>query len=586
MKKVFTKKAIYTVLLGLSALTMQGQNVGIGTSTPAASAKLDISSTNSGFLLPRIHLVGVNDSLVPINRPATGLLVWNTNAALSSGTGFYYWNATQWVSLTESEGWTSTGNSATVSGVHFVGTTNNQALDFRVNNIIKTRLETNGTISILNTGHSVFIGENAGQGDDLNNNKNIYLGTRVGLNNTNGQNNIGLGYEALFNNTASSNIGVGTAALRNNTSGQFNTAMGCSALTHNIMGSFNIGLGCASLYYNTIGSGNIATGYHSMYNNITGSYNIATGYDALFSNITGVDNIAMGYATLYLNTTGTKNTAIGNYSMYRNISGVNNLAIGYDALYTNSTGSDNVSLGNAALFSNLIGNHNIGVGKYALFNNSVGNGNIATGYLTLNDNSSGSRNIAIGHGAFLFGNTFSNSIALGAYASVTASNQTRIGDASMSSIGGYVSWSNVSDKRFKTAIKEEVRGLDFINKLRPVTYYLDMNAIAQRLGMPDSMRDFEAEKIKSAVLQTGFIAQEVEAAAQALGYDFSGVDAPKNEKDHYALRYAEFTVPLVKSVQELDAENKALALENKEIKADLELLKNELIQIKNSLQMD
>jgi hypothetical protein len=48
----------------------------------------------------------------------------------------------------------------------------------------------------------------------------------------------------------------------------------------------------------------------------------------------------------------------------------------------------------------------------------------------------------------------------------------------------------------------------------------------------------------------GFIAQEVEQAANMIGYDFSGVDAPKNDKDLYALRYAEFVIPLVKAVQE------------------------------------
>ncbi|MCB0619902.1 MAG: hypothetical protein KDC41_14570, partial [Saprospiraceae bacterium] len=51
---------------------------------------------------------------------------------------------------------------------------------------------------------------------------------------------------------------------------------------------------------------------------------------------------------------------------------------------------------------------------------------------------------------------------------------------------------------------------------------------------------------------TGFIAQEVESAALELGFEFSGVDAPKNEDEIYGLRYAEFSVPLVKAVQELD----------------------------------
>ena len=57
---------------------------------------------------------------------------------------------------------------------------------------------------------------------------------------------------------------------------------------------------------------------------------------------------------------------------------------------------------------------------------------------------------------------------------------------------------------------------------------------------------------------TGFIAQEVEAAAKNIGYDFSGVDAPKNEKDMYGLRYAEIVVPLVKAVQELNQKNETL----------------------------
>jgi hypothetical protein len=63
-------------------------------------------------------------------------------------------------------------------------------------------------------------------------------------------------------------------------------------------------------------------------------------------------------------------------------------------------------------------------------------------------------------------------------------------------------------------------------------------------------------------LQTGFLAQEVEAVAKNIGYNFSGVDAPKNENDYYGLRYAEFTVPLVKAVQEqqtiIEAQNKKI----------------------------
>lgn len=77
-----------------------------------------------------------------------------------------------------------------------------------------------------------------------------------------------------------------------------------------------------------------------------------------------------------------------------------------------------------------------------------------------------------------------------------------------------------------------------------------MDAIAQFNNTPDSLRLFDSEKLKAAELQSGFIAQEVEKAALSLGYEFSGVDKPKNETSHYGLKYAEFTVPLVRAIQE------------------------------------
>ena len=54
----------------------------------------------------------------------------------------------------------------------------------------------------------------------------------------------------------------------------------------------------------------------------------------------------------------------------------------------------------------------------------------------------------------------------------------------------------------------------------------------------------------SSIVRTGFIAQEVEAAAKKVGFDFDGVSTPENETDLYGIRYAEFVVPLVKAMQE------------------------------------
>jgi len=74
----------------------------------------------------------------------------------------------------------------------------------------------------------------------------------------------------------------------------------------------------------------------------------------------------------------------------------------------------------------------------------------------------------------------------------------------------------------------------------------------------------KAEKAK--VVYNGFVAQEWRKQAQEANYDFSGVDKPKNKEDFYGLRYSDFVVPLVKAVQELDAENKQLRKDTEELK--------------------
>ena len=79
----------------------------------------------------------------------------------------------------------------------------------------------------------------------------------------------------------------------------------------------------------------------------------------------------------------------------------------------------------------------------------------------------------------------------------------------------------------------------------------------------------QAIEAKERLLQTGFVAQEVEKSAKEIGYEFSGVDAPKINNNLYSLRYAEFVVPLVKAVQELskmnDEKDKLIAQQQQQI---------------------
>jgi hypothetical protein len=93
-------RKITLIIILLSSLTFAFAQVGIGTTTPDASSSLEISSTNSGLLIPRISLASVVDTAT-IPSPATSLLVYNTNPAISfgSGVGYYYWAGTQWEKL-------------------------------------------------------------------------------------------------------------------------------------------------------------------------------------------------------------------------------------------------------------------------------------------------------------------------------------------------------------------------------------------------------------------------------------------------------------------------------------------------------
>lgn len=433
MKHLFS---ISMILLLFGNSFSQNVSINADGSTADNSAILDLKSTNKGFLIPRMTSIQKN----AIVSPATGLLIYQTDGT----SGFYYYTAGSWILLADnSSGWTTTGNSALVTGTNFVGTTDGAA----------------------------FMGK-------ANNKKAFWL----------------------YDNVATANTYFGVQA-GNAVSSGINNSM----------------FGFQSGYSTTSGSNNTTLGTYALYTNSTGSYNTSVGSYNLTLNTTGYNNTVTGYSAAYSNTTGYSNSAYGYYSLYSNTIGENNIAIGYNALFHNTFGNGNIGIGTSA------GDYN-DANAYCVFIGWDANQSTLTDYF--------------------------NSTALGSTSRITANNQVRIGDGTMLSIGGYQNWSNISDGRYKFNVQENVPGLEFILLLKPVTYQLDVNAIQQVLHVTQSPKLKAAADAKSAITYTGFIAQEVEEAAQLVGFDFSGVDAPKNENDLYALRYAEFVVPLVKAVQE------------------------------------
>ena len=268
------KRKIYAILtvgllLGSASVFAQKDNVGIGTTSPDASAVLDIQSSNKGLLIPRMSL----EQRKSVNRPATGLMIYQTDEKA----GFYFYNGDDWKPLTEAVGnakavaldvdnWSKNGDA--VSSTNFIGTTNGQALRFRVNNI------------------------------------------HAGSINRFGGGNVSLGYESGLTNTGFQNVSIGFNSLKTATGASNNVAIGYESLLSTISGIGNIGLGVKTLKSST-GNNNMAIGSLALENLGAGSSNVAIGNTALRNKTSGNNNVAIGAAALESNVTGTGNVAIG-----------------------------------------------------------------------------------------------------------------------------------------------------------------------------------------------------------------------------------------------------------------------------------
>ncbi len=490
----------------------------------------------------------------------TNYIVTGTNQLLSVP---YAMHAKTADSLTDidSFSWSTTGNTGTDPATNFIGTIDDQPLILKVNNVQAGKISSDY-------------------------NDNTFYGFESGLIAT-GVHNAAVGYQTLHSNTIGSyNTALGHMALTKNTTGSSNTAIGQFALYDNITGIENTAIGRVALFHNVSGSQNTAIGRAALDHNSSGSGNTAIGFDALIYNHTGMLNTAIGKEALYNSDEGNHNTAIGNKALYDNDTGHWNTATGSAALQNNNSGDNNTAVGFTALYSNTSGYENTAIGKQSLYNTTTAGRNVGVGYQAGFNNSTGFYNTAVGYKAGPATSNIKNSTAIGRGASTTAWNQIRIGNDIVTSIGGYVSWSNISDKRFKKKIQQDIVGLDFIMALEPVSYQLDMDKLEQSTGNTrhasdsshtetEEEREFnlQSKLEKGFIRQSGFLAQDVEQAAISVGYDFSGVDKPKNEDDFYGLRYAEFVVPLVKGMQEQQQLIEELTNENKQIKDELAQIK-------------
>ena len=236
-------------------------------------------------------------------------------------------------------------------------------------------------------------------------------------------------------------------------------------------------------------------------------------------------NTAVGSGALQANTTGGSNTANGRLALSSNTTGAENVANGYAALYSNTTGGNNTANGNNALYSNTTGGNNTAIGLEA----GYGDGTQA--------NTTGTNNTFIGYDAM--------------GASATASNVITLGNGSITTLRAQVTTiTALSDERDKKNIAPLNAGLDFLTKLRPVSFTWDTR-----------------DKAKVDVEDTGFIAQELLAVQENTGITIPNLVSQENP-DKLEAGYGTLIPVLVSAVQELTAMVKQLQDEIITLKGD------------------
>ena len=273
-----TRSFLVLCLILIMRISVMSQvKIGDNATTINSASLLELETTDKGFVLPRVSITDVSSSSPLAAGLLSGTIVYNTNSSTTggSGIGIYYWDGSKWnfMANTAITGtyWSITGNSGTSSSSNFLGTTDAQALRFKVNN------QSSGFID--------------------------YSASAITT----------IGYLASATGTATGTTAFGYKALTLNTTGQNNTAVGNNSVSKNTTGGSNSGFG-----------------YNTLANNVSGSNNTALGYRSLTTS-TASNNTAGGYASLSANTSGSGNTAFGTNALLSNTTGTNNTAVGYGA---------------------------------------------------------------------------------------------------------------------------------------------------------------------------------------------------------------------------------------------------------------
>jgi hypothetical protein len=215
----------------IGALTDGHILVGDATNVPQDVAMSgDASIDNTGQLL-------INNGAVTLAKMAVGA---PSQVYVTDNAG----NPT--LSSFNSLGWALSGNTGTVDGTHFIGTSDNQPLNFRVNNLKAGRISADIPASLSRGETTLGVGAGAAGTGLI---RNTLIGLRAGeALNTNSHRNTLIGALAGFQmgGASSSNVGIGELAFLDFTSGSFNTSIGGASGVLMTSGNQNVFIGYGS----------------------------------------------------------------------------------------------------------------------------------------------------------------------------------------------------------------------------------------------------------------------------------------------------------------------------------------------------
>jgi hypothetical protein len=271
---------------------------------------------------------------------------------------------------------------------------------------------------------------------------------------------------------------------------------------------------------------NTAYGYDALTSNTTGAYNVGVGFDALKLSTSGQFSTAVGYSALSSNLIGSINTAVGALALQKNVAGISNTAIGHGSLAE--------VIGNGAIS----GSYNTAIGSYSQAANVSGERNVSVGVSALNVNTSGGYNVAIGNSSLESCTGSSNlEIRSGNFPAFNITNQSNyISLGSSQSTMAYIkiAWTITSDARDKMNFGDVPHGLEFVTKLKPVSYQHKLS---------------REEEVAHGPVRYGFLAQDI---LELEPNDSVIIDA--NDPESLRLTESNLFAVLVKAIQELKSE--------------------------------